>query len=72
VKVSSLHERMSFFMFYGKHEVIKVLDYGWSDDQKYLIQDYSGNKYLLRRSPKSKNSMRSMNLDWFNGYIIWD
>ena len=41
-------------MFYGKYEVIKVLDYGWSDDQKYLIQDYSGNKYLLRRSPESK------------------
>ena len=30
---------MSFFMFYGKYEVIKVLDYGWSDDQKYLIQE---------------------------------
>ena len=41
-------------MFYGKYEVIKVLDYGWSDDQKYLLKDCSGNMYLFRRSPESK------------------
>lgn len=41
-------------MLYDKYELIKTLDYGWSDDLKYQVQDYSGNKYLLRRSPESK------------------
>ena len=41
-------------MLYDKYELIKTLDYGWSDDLKYQVQDYSGNKYLLRRSSESK------------------
>ena len=43
-----------FFMLYGKYEVISELNYGWSDDQKYLLQDGSGKKCLLRRCPESK------------------
>lgn len=41
-------------MLNKKYEIIRELEYGWSDDRKYLVQDESGKKYLLRRSPETK------------------
>jgi len=60
--VTSLHERMSFYLLYRKYEVIKELKYGWSNDLKYLLQDESGKKYLLRRSPETKKYHARRNL----------